>query len=432
MTEEKSHEEQQGSPVKKIIGVLAAVVLTGIVIPTVLLMVTLMGLLGGGAAVEASCTSNGAVGGSSGITDPNSGPAAPANVQKEQLENAKKIDQAAKKLGLPGKASRIAIIAAYGESDLINIGYGDEVKGVKNPDGSATTSKGLFQQQTSMGWGTVAQVTDPEYATTSFLTGPKHDGAAGLVSVPGWETGEPTQIIHKVQANADPNHYASYYAPADKVIKDAGIDVDAAGDDSKQGEWKNKAAQPDATNKADGSSAGGTGCSSDTGSKGGKPGQPGKSGNGKDTYPWADLAPGPGVYNEDPQGFYYGECTSYASWKVNETMGGSKDNIIFNNGYGGHQKGNASTWKAAWEQSGWEVSKTPKAGSVAWWGENGGPGIGSAGHVAWVDEVKPDGKIIISEYNNSYYGPPGHKYSVRPEPVDPSEVNAFLYPPSKK
>ena len=47
----------------------------------------------------------------------------------------------------------IAVMTAMGESSLRNIDYGDwETSGVTNPDGSRTTSIGLFQQQDS--WGT--------------------------------------------------------------------------------------------------------------------------------------------------------------------------------------------------------------------------------------------------------------------------------------
>lgn len=148
--------------------------------------------------------------------------AASGNIQQQQIQNAKTIDQTAKGLGLPGQATRIAIIAAIGESSLINITYGDNAT---NPDGTVADSLGLFQQQPSQGWGTNAQVLDPAYATTSFLIGKKHDRAGGLVAIAGWEGMQPTIAIHKVQINADPNHYARYYAQADQIIAAAGIDV---------------------------------------------------------------------------------------------------------------------------------------------------------------------------------------------------------------
>lgn len=152
----------------------------------------------------------------------NPGVTAPGPEHEEQIANAKTIDATAAKLGLSGQASRIAIIAALGESSLINIDYDDDAT---NPDGSTADGGGLFQQQPSQGWGTWEQIMDPEYATTSFLIGAKHDRKGGLVPVEGWESLEPTVAIHRVQINADEQHYARYYTQADEIIAAAGIDV---------------------------------------------------------------------------------------------------------------------------------------------------------------------------------------------------------------
>lgn len=147
----------------------------------------------------------------------------------DKVANAKAIDQAAQKAGLSGYASRIAIITAMGESNLVNLDYGDQVNGVTNPDGSLATSFGLFQQQTSQGWGTKEQVMDPEYAATSFFLGPKHDGKSGLVTVPNWEN-DPwiSNVIHQVQRNSDADHYTKWIPFADKIISQAGIDIHRA------------------------------------------------------------------------------------------------------------------------------------------------------------------------------------------------------------
>lgn len=347
----------------------------------------------------------------------------------EQLKHARIIDQTAADLGLPGTASVVAITAAFGESTLYNLGYGDEGHGVTNPDGSPTTSKGLFQQQTSTGWGTVEQVMDPVYATTSFLIGPKHNGPGGLVSVQGWESMERTMAIHKVQKNADPLHYARSYAHADKIVEIIGVDVNRPADEAKQEAWKTASFTP----KTDNSTTNNINCNNTK--DGATTVVAGKE--AKNTYPWGEYGDSLGIVTHpsswaiDPMNFYYGECTSFVSWKINEALGGTKDNIIFNNAYGktGQPKGNGYEWKSAWEAEGWKISDKPVPGAVAWWGSYGGEGIGQAGHVAYVADVTEDGKAIIEEYNNAYYAPPGHRYNVRPEPVDPSQVNAFLYPP---
>lgn len=362
-----------------------------------------------------------------GTTTSGEGVGAPAAVQGDQVKNAKAIDSKARELGLSGAASRIAIITATGESSLLNIDYGDEAQGVTNPDGTATTSKGLFQQQTSMGWGTVAQVTDPAYATESFLLG--RGGHKGLTDIPGWDKMEPTQVIHRVQGNADPSHYAQYYAEADAVIKKANIDVDRDGKTSADTDSKDTDTEAITATAVCGPEGSGGGSAVVKASK------------AKDDYPFTDRTPGPGVYNEDPWNFYYGECTSFVAWRMNRDMGATDPGgpWKFDNNSGGVKKGNGAEWKGAWEKAGWKISNKPVPGAVAWWGAFGGGtpdnpkyGMGEAGHVAYVAKVTDDGKAVIEEMNNSYYAPPGHKYNVRPEPVPAGEVNLFLYPPPKK
>lgn len=124
-------------------------------------------------------------------------------VREEQLANATVIVETGADLGLPVRGQAIGVMTAMGESSLVNVNYGDDRNGVKNPDGSLTCSLGLFQQQWCLGWGTKEQVLDPVYASTAFFT--------RLVNVAGWEQLEPTIAAHKVQRNADPYHYEKYW-----------------------------------------------------------------------------------------------------------------------------------------------------------------------------------------------------------------------------
>lgn len=340
-------------------------------------------------------------------------PEAPAEIAAQQLANAKAIDQATEKAGFSGYASRIAIITALGESSLINLDYGDQVNGVTNPDGSPATSFGLFQQQTSQGWGTKEQVMNPEYATTSFLLGAKHDGKGGLSSVLHWEaTTYISSVIHQVQRNSNRDHYTQYVAPADAIIAKAGINVSRPAKDG---------ATAPAVTPGDGSASGE--CGADSGTVDPK--------DGNNDYPFNDITPGPGVYVIDPFGYYYGECTSFVAWRINRDAGSNSAPFKFSAAKGNFLNGNAATWKEAWLARGWKVSATPVAGAVAWWGANGGVGIGEAGHVAYVQSVTSDGKAVIEEFNNVGLAPPGHKYNMRAHPVEPTEVNMFLYPPPK-
>ena len=146
--------------------------------------------------------------------------AASGSFSAEQISNARVVDAAASAAGLPGQATLVGLAAALGESDLVNIGYGDQA----GPD-----SAGLFQQRPSQGWGTRAQVMDPFYAATRFYTGPNHDRASGLVAIVGWESLPITEAIHRVQRNADPSHYTKFIGRAQAVAKAAGLDLARAG-----------------------------------------------------------------------------------------------------------------------------------------------------------------------------------------------------------
>jgi hypothetical protein len=96
-----------------------------------------------------------------------------------------------------------------GESSLRNIDYGDwETSGVTNPDGSRTSSVGLFQQQAW--WGSLAERMDPATAATKFY--------ARLRKVPDWQGLPPSHAIHRVQINADQEHYARFQGNAEDVV----------------------------------------------------------------------------------------------------------------------------------------------------------------------------------------------------------------------
>lgn len=104
---------------------------------------------------------------------------------------------------------------------------------------------------------------------------------------------------------------------------------------------------------------------------------------GKDSYPakWKNAAQDS---TSDDWGYYNRECVSYVAWKLNEA-GGNK---------GFSHLGNAISWKGHGSSH-----KEPKAGDVAWFTAgawNGG--VGSMGHVGYVDKVMGD-KILMSDYN---------------------------------
>jgi hypothetical protein len=97
---------------------------------------------------------------------------------------------------LPQRALTIAYATALQESDLENLDYGDR------------DSVGVFQQRTSQGWGTVAQIENPVYATTRFFE--------ALVKVPKYTKIPVYVAAQDVQHSADGSAYGQYdYVAAD-------------------------------------------------------------------------------------------------------------------------------------------------------------------------------------------------------------------------
>jgi hypothetical protein len=122
----------------------------------------------------------------------------------EQVANAKAIVAATKKSGLGERAAVVAIATALQESKLENLGH----LGDRNDH----DSQGLFQQRPSAGWGSVEQITDPEYATLAFLS--------GLRNVDGWREMPLTDAAQAVQVSAFPFHYAQWESQAAKIVAD--------------------------------------------------------------------------------------------------------------------------------------------------------------------------------------------------------------------
>ncbi|WP_104129573.1 M23 family metallopeptidase [Cryobacterium sp. N21] len=183
-----------------------ALILIGVPAALVATVFLLIILVFSGTAASAACTE------AAGTVNPNTVPADPvAGYSGEQLTNAAYIMNAASALTLDRTAQVLGVMTAMGESSLVNVGYGDDLTGVTNPDGSPTSSLGLFQQQWNLGtWGTREDVIDPTHAATAFFE--------RLVSVADWQSLAPTLAIHQVQGNADPFHYESFFGAADQIV----------------------------------------------------------------------------------------------------------------------------------------------------------------------------------------------------------------------
>jgi hypothetical protein len=119
----------------------------------------------------------------------------------EMQRNAAIIYRVGKNLGVSDYAIVIALATAMQESSLINIDYGDR------------DSVGLFQQRTSQGWGTIAQIMDPEYSARAFFGGPSGPNAGkvrGLLDIRNWSTMPLAKAAQAVQVSAFPDAYQKW------------------------------------------------------------------------------------------------------------------------------------------------------------------------------------------------------------------------------
>ncbi|MDG4830976.1 hypothetical protein O7627_16920 [Solwaraspora sp. WMMD1047] len=132
------------------------------------------------------------------------GPQQVVDWNDQQVANAEAIVDTTKKLGFDERAAVVAVATAMQESTLNNFGH----LGARNDH----DSQGLFQQRPSSGWGSPAQITDPEYATTAFLR--------ALERVDGWRQMPLTGAAQTVQVSAYPYHYAKWEQEAAELVQE--------------------------------------------------------------------------------------------------------------------------------------------------------------------------------------------------------------------
>jgi LysM repeat protein len=123
----------------------------------------------------------------------------------ESQAQARTIISVGRSLGVSDYGIVIALAAAMQESSMRNINYGH------------LDSVGLFQQRPASGWGTVAQLTTPEYAARLFYGGPSNPNAGktrGLLDIAGWSSMSVTVAAQRVQISAYPDAYAKWEASA--------------------------------------------------------------------------------------------------------------------------------------------------------------------------------------------------------------------------
>jgi TP901 family phage tail tape measure protein len=126
------------------------------------------------------------------------------NLDADQLRNASIIAGVGRSMGASTRDIVISLMTAMQESTLRNLNYGDR------------DSLGLFQQRPSMGWGTPAQVTNPEYAARKFFE--------GLLRVENRGSMPLTLAAQAVQRSAFPYAYANWQSMAEALVGSMGSD----------------------------------------------------------------------------------------------------------------------------------------------------------------------------------------------------------------
>ncbi|RZS44154.1 NlpC/P60 family protein [Herbihabitans rhizosphaerae] len=142
-------------------------------------------------------------------TSAEGGAGAAANLNTDQRRIVQLIIDVGKQRQLPPRAWQVAIQAGMTESGLRNLNYGDR------------DSLGIFQMRPSMGWGSVAEVTDPVYQVNKFYN--------VLQTVSGWEQQRPGESAQDVERSAFPDRYHRWESMASHLIGNIGQIADPTG-----------------------------------------------------------------------------------------------------------------------------------------------------------------------------------------------------------
>lgn len=119
----------------------------------------------------------------------------------------------------------IALMAALTESTLRMLSntsaYPESSDFPNDGDGGDHDSLGLFQMRPSTGWGTVADLMDPDYQARAFYggpTGPNRGSPRGLLDIPGWQSMDKGAAAQAVEVSAYPDRYANHEPVAERIL----------------------------------------------------------------------------------------------------------------------------------------------------------------------------------------------------------------------
>lgn len=150
------------------------------------------------------------------------------HLDDRQLAHAATIVEVGSTTGGVGRDGIVvALMAALTESRLRMLtNTGAHLESARFPNdgnGSDRDSLGLFQMRPSTGWGSVAELMDPEYQASAFFggpTGPNHGSPRGLLDLPDWGSLSKGAAAQAVEVSAYPDRYAAY-EPVAWAILDA-------------------------------------------------------------------------------------------------------------------------------------------------------------------------------------------------------------------
>ena len=128
------------------------------------------------------------------------------SLSPDQRANARTIIGVGKGASVPSYGWVIALATAMQESTLVNLDYGDR------------DSLGLFQQRTSQGWGTTAQIRDTTLSSKAFYGVASHTPNPGLLDISGWQSMSVTQAAQAVQRSCCPDAYAKWESLARDIV----------------------------------------------------------------------------------------------------------------------------------------------------------------------------------------------------------------------
>jgi len=147
-------------------------------------------------------------------------------LNKNQLTHAATIATVgAQTPGVGREGALIALMAALTESTLRMLAntsaYPESGNYPNDGLGSDHDSLGLFQMRSASGWGTVAELMDPDYQARAFfggISGPNAGSPRGLLDIPGWQLLDPGEAAQAVEVSAYPDRYQNFQPVAESIL----------------------------------------------------------------------------------------------------------------------------------------------------------------------------------------------------------------------